>query len=285
MRPVQTITRTAREIGETDLSRRLNLGAQDELGELADTFDGMLERLQAAFERQRQFTADASHELRTPLSILTLESSRMLEKPRTPEEYRIALQTVQAESEWMARLVDEMLTLARLDQAGIGRSSEANDLSEVAVEVLERLQPLAKQRGVRLEAGRLEQARVSASRDHLNRVIANLVENAIKYIGSPGATSDGCVQVETGQETRFGRSGGWVRVSDNGPGIPAEHLRHIFERFYRQDSSRSREQNEDGTGLGLAIVQSIVHSYGGEAEVGSVPGEGSAFTVWLPLEG
>ncbi len=115
MRPVQIITRTARAISETDLNRRLKLGGRDELGELADTFDQMLDRLQAAFERQRQFTADASHELRTPLTIIELEASRALDHPRAPEEYERALSTIKSENELMTRIVNDLLALARMD--------------------------------------------------------------------------------------------------------------------------------------------------------------------------
>ncbi len=115
MRPVHTITQAARTIGETDLSRRLNMKSKDELGELANTFDGMLGRLQAAFERQRQFVADASHELRTPLTIVNLETSRTLASPRKPEEYRHALAIIHSENDFMTALVNDLLTLARMD--------------------------------------------------------------------------------------------------------------------------------------------------------------------------
>ncbi|MFN2121989.1 MAG: histidine kinase dimerization/phospho-acceptor domain-containing protein, partial [Candidatus Promineifilaceae bacterium] len=139
MRPVKVITRTAREIGERDLNRRLRLGRADELGQLADTFDEMLNRLQAAFERQRQFTADASHELRTPLTIIGLETERALEQTRSADEYQTSIRIIQSENTRMSRLVDELLTLARMDSGRMAVQNEKLDLSEAALDVVDRL--------------------------------------------------------------------------------------------------------------------------------------------------
>ncbi len=291
MRPVQTITRTARQIGEGDLRRRLHLQRPDELGELADTFDQMLDRLQAAFERQRRFTADASHELRTPLTIIELEVTRVLEHSRSAQEYVQALQLVKAENDWMTTLVNQLLTLARLDAGQAARQRLPLDLSELAVEVVERLAPLARQRGVALQAGKLDEAPVLGERAYLVQMLVNLVENAIKYAGAETPGSEPRVSLETGPETRQGRPGGRVDVSDNGPGIPAEHLPHLFERFYQVDPSRTREADLPpesaalGSGLGLAIVQGIVQAHAGVIEVHSQAGEGTVFTVWIPGPG
>ncbi len=136
MRPVRTITLAAREMSESDLSHRLNLNRNDELGELASTFDGMLMRLEAAFERQRQFTADASHELRTPLAIVRLEADQALAGSFTKEEYRSALRTIRSESDHMAQMVNDMLTLARADAGRLILKLEAIDLGEVTLEVV-----------------------------------------------------------------------------------------------------------------------------------------------------
>ena len=293
MRPVQVITRAPREIGEGDLSRRLDLKRADELGELADTFDQMLARLQAAFERQRQFTADASHELRTPLTIIELESNRALEHRRSPEEYATALGVIQSENEWMSRLVNELLTLARMDAGQTVMRSETLDLSDLAVEAVGRLMPLAQSCAVTLKTGELSEASVTGDRVYLTQMVTNLVENAIKHAGGAGIR----VLVETGSQMRQGKAGGWVSVSDNGQGIAPEHLPHLFERFYRVDAARARSR-EDGdaaaaaaasnvvssSGLGLAIVQSVVQAHGGTVEVSSRPGEGTRFTVWLPAD-
>ena len=199
MRPVHTITQAARTIGETDLSRRLNMKSKDELGELANTFDGMLGRLQAAFERQRQFVADASHELRTPLTIVNLETSRTLASPHKPEEYRHALATIRSENDFMTALVNDLLTLARMDAGQAAMESLPVDLSDVALDTIERLSPLAARNGVRLEAGDLPEARILGDRQRLVQMVSNLVDNAIKY----AAGEDKKVSIETGTDRQI----------------------------------------------------------------------------------
>lgn len=287
MAPVRTITRTARQISETDLHRRLRLGKQDELGELADTFDEMLDRLQAAFDRQRQFTADASHELRTPLTIVGLETEHALERRRTAEEYERTLRVIQSENQFMSHLVNDLLTLARMDAGQASLKLEPVDLSDVTLDVVERLVPLAQRDGVELINGDLPEVCVPGDRQFLTQMLTNLVENAIKYAEGAGKH----VWVDTG----FGDNGskelavepyGWVRVTDDGPGIPPEHLPHIFDRFYRVDQSRVRTADEGkrppGSGLGLSIVQWIVNAHGGEVIAASELGKGSSFEVRLP---
>jgi len=283
LQPVQTIVHTAQRISESDLSRRLNLHRNDELGELADTFDQMLDRLQAAFERQRQFTADASHELRSPLAIIELESNRLLERKRTPEEYEKVLHLIQSENEWMSRLVNELLLLARMDAGQIALRSERVDLSEVIVDVTERLTPLAQARGVTLKTGELGECYAQAERIYLTQLLTNLVENALKYTHR----EDGLVLVESVRQVKDGQPWSLMRITDNGPGIPEEHLPHIFNRFYRLDLARARAEEGaaelvSSSGLGLAIAQSIAQVYGGKIEVHSQEGKGSTFTVWLP---
>ena len=276
LHPVQVITRAARQISETDLSRRLNLKSSDEMGEMANTFDRMLARLQAAFERQRQFTADASHELRTPLTIIGLETSRVLEAKRPTTEYERTLRVIQTENEHMTRLVNDLLTLSRLESGQTQPQMEDVDLSDATLEVVERLAPLATAKHIHLEAGELPEAPVRGDRSYLVQMISNLMENAIKYV--PEDT--GRVQVETGCE----ESQVWVRVEDNGPGIADEDLPHLFERFYRADKARRRagENDPGGSGLGLAIVQWIARAHGGKVNVKSRPGEGTTFEVVLP---
>jgi len=290
MSPVKKITQAAREIGETDLRRRLHLRGHDELGELADTFDDMLARLQAAFDRQRQFTADASHELRTPLTIVDLEADRALSKRRSPEEYERALTVIKSENEYMSRMVSELLTLARMDAGQTMIKSEEVDLSDLALEVVDRLHSLARRRGVELTTGELPELLVKGDRQFLMQMLTNLVENGIKYSEGPNQS----VQVETGFNNNEKTPLAWVKVSDHGPGIPAEDLPLIFERFYRVDKARSREPEgsqdpaEDdsrpvGSGLGLSIVQWIVKAHGGQVRVESELGKGATFTVELPL--
>jgi heavy metal sensor kinase len=278
LRPVKVITRTARQISDTDLSKRLNLNTSDELGELANTFDDMLARLQAAFERQRQFTTDASHELRTPLTIIGLETGRMLTTRRKPEEYEQVLQTIQSENDHMTRLVNDLLVLARMEAGQINLEQEKIDLSDVALEVVERLSPLAAAKGVRLDVGELPETPVLGDRGHLGQMVSNLVSNAIKY----APATNGVVTVESGVSGQQA----WVKVADNGDGIALEDRPHIFERFYRADKSRSRSEDKNdpgGSGLGLAIVRWIAQAHGGDASLESEPGSGAVFKVTLPL--
>jgi signal transduction histidine kinase len=237
MQPVSEITRTARTISETDLNRRLNSPRQDEIGELAGTFDRMLSRLQAAFERQRQFTADASHELRTPLTIINLEVNRSLTRPRTPEEYARALGVIRVENEYMTHLVEDLLILARADTGQTTLHIEQLDLSDLALEVVERLAPLANRQSITLRTGELPEVLIPGDRHYLTRLLANLVENAIKYTAGIGDS----VWVETGWDS--GANGqaawAWLRVTDNGPGIAPADLPHLFERFYQANRSRT----------------------------------------------
>ena len=291
--PVKKITQTAHTIGETDLSQRLHLNSKDELGELADTFDEMLDRLQAAFERQRQFTADASHELRTPLTIVDLEAGRALAARRSPQEYERSLKVIHSENQFMVRLVNNLLTLARMDAGQVTLQSQALDLSDIALEVVERLAPLARKEGVRLQAGELPELPICGDRQYLAQMLSNLVDNAIKY--SRG--QDRCVQIRSGERpTKQGsveqRGQAWVAVSDNGPGIPPQDLPHLFDRFYQVDKARTQGEREEasaqaetpsGAGLGLSIARWIAQAHGGEIRVQSELGHGTTFEVSFPL--
>jgi signal transduction histidine kinase len=285
MRPVRLITRAANEIGASELGRRLNLRSSDELGELALTFDRMLDRLEAAFKRQRQFTTDAGHELRTPLTIVGLEVERGLDGRRTPEEYRRALAIIEAENEQMSHLVNDLLVLARADSEQALVRHEEVDPSDLALAVVERMGPLARARGIELSTGELPELKVIGDRLYLGRMLTNLVENAIKY--SSGSKKQVRVCVETGGTNE---EEAWVRVSDNGPGIAAEHLPFLFDRFYRVDKARTAAQDGScdevevgGSGLGLSIVQWVAQAHGGQVLVESEPGIGSTFEVRLPL--
>ncbi|GHO46073.1 sensor histidine kinase [Ktedonospora formicarum] len=281
MRPVQTITRTAQEISTTDLHRRLNLRQRDELGELATTFDRMLDRLERAFERQRQFTADASHELRTPLSIVTTEVERILQRPRATQDYIQVLSIIHQEHQRMTRLVSDLLTLARADQGQTVLKRERVDLSEIVVEAAEDLSPLAEQSAIEIHLSGLDELGVWGDRLYLTQLCINLLENAIKYSAGIGKQ----VKVKLDREPRHAR----LQIVDEGPGIDAEHLPHLFERFYRVDQSRTHVRimenmsSPSGSGLGLSIARWIVEEHGGTIQVRSTPGVGSVFEICFPL--
>jgi signal transduction histidine kinase len=294
LRPVKMITRTANEINATDLRRRLHVERKDEFGELAATIDRMLARLEAAFKRQTQFTADASHELRTPLTIIGIEINRVLTQCERPEDYRQALEQIQGESDQMTTMVNNLLLLARADTGQMTLDLQAVDLSDLALASVERLLPLARESQVTLATGDLPELLVRGDPHYLGQMLANLIENGIKYTSGVGSR----VQVDLAAEDDR-----WavVRVQDDGPGISDEHLPSLFERFYRVDRARSRRQKAlaqvhagtashdevsheapGGTGLGLSIVESIVQAHGGQIRVESAVGAGSLFEVRLP---
>ena len=292
LQPVKTITRTANEINATDLRRRLHFQRRDEFGELAATFDHMLARLEAAFKRQTQFTADASHELRTPLTIIDLEINRALTQLERPEDYRQVLEQIQTENEQLMAMVNSLLLLARADTGQMMLELQEVDLSDIALASVERLLPLAQQSQITLATGDLPEVLVRGDPRYLSQMLTNLIENAIKYSSGIGKR----VRVELAcEQERWGI----VRVQDDGPGIPEEHLPYLFERFYRADKARSRRhgrarglieqsskpepEEPGGSGLGLAIVQWIVQAHGGEVRVESSIGVGSLFEVRLPL--
>ena len=280
-RPVQTITRTAQEIGATDLHRRLNLRRRDELGELATTFDCMLDRLEGAFERQRQFTADASHELRTPLSVVNAEVERVLQHSHTSQEYIQALSIIHQENQRMTRLVSDLLTLARADQGQAVLKREQVDLSEIVVDAAEALSSLAEQNGIEIHLSGLDELVVWGDRLYLTQLCINLLENAIKYSAGVGKQVEVKLHREPGQAR--------IQIIDEGPGIKAEHLPHLFERFYRVDQSRTHTlptasvRSPSGSGLGLSIARWIVGEHGGTIQVQSTLGKGSVFEVCFPL--
>ncbi|TMC28595.1 MAG: HAMP domain-containing protein [Chloroflexi bacterium] len=288
LRPVKMITRTANEISATDLRRRLHLQSRDEFGELAATFDHMLARLEAAFKRQAQFTADASHELRTPLTIIDLEINRALTQLEQPEAYRHVLEQIQAENEQMTATVNSLLLLARADTGQMTLDLQEVDLSDIALASVERLLPLARQSQVTLATGDLPEVLVRGDPQYLGQMMTNLIENGIKY--SSGIGKRVYIELACEQECR-----GVVRVQDDGPGISNDHLPYLFERFYRVDKARSRRPllpalsskpgygEPGGSGLGLSIVQWIVQAHGGEIRVESKIGAGTLFEVRLPL--
>lgn len=264
--PLREITRTAATLGAEDLSARLSVGHRDELGRLAATFNGMLERLEDAFLRQRRFTADAAHELRTPLALMLTRTEVTLERARTPEEYRQALAELQGAVEHMSRLVSKLLLLARADAGSLVLEHEPLDLADLARDAVGTVVPAAAHLQLEVE---LESAPVSGDQTRLTELILNLLENAVSLTPSQGR-----VRVATRREG----SEAVLEVSDTGPGISPEHLPRIFDRFYRVDAART---GRDSSGLGLAIARAIAVQHGGRLTAAS-PGAGATFTLRLP---
>lgn len=270
--PIDRVTRLARDIGAEDLSRRLNLSLpDDEVGRLARTFDCMLARLQAAFERERRFTQDAAHELRTPLTIMKGTVDVALSRPREAPDYRAALAEIETQANRLIHLAESLLVLARAESARPDLNVESLDLAVLISGIAEQLQPLAVARGVTVRYSGPGTLWLRGDQDRLLRLFLNLLDNAIKH-----TPEGGNVAIEVTRGTGVVE----VAVKDSGPGIPPEHLPHIFERFYRVDKARSR--SEGGVGLGLAIAKHIAQLHGGDIRVASTPGKGSVFTVSLP---
>ena len=207
------------------------------------------------------------------MTIVNLETSRALSASRPPQEYERALKVIHGENEFMSHLVNDLLTLARMDSGQMVMEKNPVDLSDIALEAIERLSPLAERTHVTLEVGDLPETPFTGDRRYLLQMVSNLIENGIKYTSG----NDRRVKVETGA----GEGSVWVRVSDHGVGIPEESLPHLFERFYRVDKARRRddEDHPSGSGLGLSIVQWIAKAHGGEVHVESRVGEGSVFQV------
>jgi heavy metal sensor kinase len=272
--PIQRITEVARDIQATDLARRIQLqGPDDELKQLADTFDQMLERLEGAFDAQQRFVADASHELRNPLAVIRTNIDVALADQRLgADDLRQTATVVKRASDRMARLVDDLLLIARREVPG--ERSDLVDLAAVMSEEADEFAAAAKRKGVALELSIQSGLVVSGDRDALKRAVANLLENAVRY-----AKDGGRVRLRSGRE----RSWAWISVTDDGQGIAPDLHERVFDRFFRIDKSRTR--SEGGSGLGLAIVRQIARAHGGEVQLRSTPGEGATFVIWLPTTG
>lgn len=268
LRPIDRMTHTARAISSGDLSARLNLSkTDDEVGRLAATFDDMLDRLEASFERERRFLADASHELRTPITAMQAILGVMREQRRTPEDYERAMDDLADVNERMRALVERLLQASRTESP-VQMLKERVNLSELLNDLGETMQPIAQQRGLALSTQCAPGLYVLGDIDALLRLFINLIDNALKY------TDAGFVRVTA--QTRQGLA--QVEVSDSGRGIAPEDLPHIFDRFYRADPSRSAT----GFGLGLTIVQDIARRHNGKVSVTSEIGRGTTFAVALP---
>ncbi len=267
--PMDAITQTARRISAEDLSARLNLPNNgDELGRLASTFDEMLARLDNSFRRQQQFTSDASHELRTPLAAMQTIIGVTRSQKRTAKGYEQALDDLGDETNRLRSLTEDLLLVSRGEQP-VQRAMDQVDLSSLLEDVVESLTPLADAKSLTLECRVPPNVTLNGDRDGLIRLFVNLVDNAIKFTESGDVLVSAQVQ---GKDVR-------VAIQDSGVGIAQEDRVHIFDRFYRVDTSRT----EAGAGLGLAIALQIAHAQGGDITVSSEVGAGTTFFVRLPI--
>jgi signal transduction histidine kinase len=233
----------------------------------------MLKRLEDAFHREKQFTADASHELRTPLSVVQGEATLALTKDRNVDEYRKSIENIYQEAERMSSVLKKLLFLARHED-NKQLEFETINVEVLLDELISDIEILCEDKSIRCKLRVMDDLFVWGDRVSLRELFFNLIDNAVRYTPQGGE-----ILVSLSKED----GDACVAVKDNGTGIPEEHLKHIFKRFYRVDKYRSR--SESGSGLGLSICQRIAEIHGGTIKVESQVGKGSTFTVFLPLVG
>jgi signal transduction histidine kinase len=266
----------ARNMGAARLRERLAVANQrDELGQLALSFNQLLERIEASFEQQRRFVADASHELRTPVAILRGETEVTLSQPnRSPEEYRETLAILRDESQRLAHIIEDLFTLTRADAGQYPLTLREVYLDELAAEALVRARSLALARNITLQSSIEPDLAIQADEALLGRMLLNLLDNAIKY--SPAGSTVELLCKRCGENCV-------VSITDNGPGIPSDLQPRLFERFFRADKARSRAEGDTGgAGLGLAISRWIAEAHHGRVELTRSDSTGSTFSVILP---
>lgn len=273
--PLADLARRTRAITVADLAQRLPVrGANDELDNVAEAFNDTLARLEHAVGEMKQFSTAIAHELRTPLAALRGETELALLRATSVEDYRRTLESALEEFDKLSRLITQLLTLARAEAGEIPIAARPVDVAALAAAVVDALEPVAQARDIVLACGRLEPATALGDAEWLERLLLNLLDNAIKFTGAGGRIA---VSAWT--------DGGLVRlaVSDTGVGIAPEALPRLFERFYRVDPARSSPA--EGVGLGLSLVKWITDRHGGAIAVDSRPGEGTTITVTLPADG
>jgi len=273
LRPVEAITRAAQRIAAGDLTQRLTVApTSDEIGRLAATFNDMIARLDASFRQVRQFTSDASHELRTPLTVMKGETDLALRRPRSAEDYQTVLESNLEEIDRMTCIVDELLFLSRADLGEVKLEALPVRLDQVVEDVQRQAAVLGQERDVQVIISGLEPATVTGDELRLRELLLNLVDNAVKY-SHPSGKVELTLRCEGGKAK--------ISVTDQGIGLSPEERARLFDRFYRSD--RARAHAPKGTGLGLSISKWIAETHKGTIEVQSAPGQGSTFTLTLPL--
>jgi heavy metal sensor kinase len=271
--PIGRVIRSVEQIDKASLAERLPPeDSIDEVGRLTAVINHMIERLEKAFESQRRFVSDVAHEIRSPLTALRGQIEVALRKERSSEEYRAVLNENLEEVLRISRIAEDLMSMARADAGVLQIQREKINLRDFLAGVIRRFKGRADEKNIRLEfVPTAEPITVSGDPDWLGRLVENLLDNAILH-----APQMGRVEVSIRGADRFAT----IAVEDNGPGIAAEHIPHIFDRFYRADPSRSRQGG--GAGLGLAIACQIAVLHGGTISVASRPGQGSVFSVELP---
>ena len=270
---LERVTNVALQITRADdLSRRIPYQGppEDEIGQLIQAFNQTLGRLENLFNTQRRFVADVGHELRTPLTVIKGNVNLMRRLGCGDEE---SLGSIDSEVDRLTRMIGDLLLLARVESGKLPLDNQIVEMDTLVLEVLQQTSVLTADR-LQVRLREIDQVLVCGDRDRLKQVLLNLVENAIKYTPEGGE-----VVVDLGKTQNQAR----IDICDNGPGIPPEDLPHIFERFYRAEKSRTRTKDGKGFGLGLSIAYWIVRNHDGKIAVKSEIGQGTTFSVWLPL--
>ncbi|MGM0602924.1 MAG: sensor histidine kinase [Bacillota bacterium] len=277
LNPIKKITETAREISLGDLGKRLSVtGTDDELEQLADTFNTMLARLEKSFKREKQFVSDASHELRTPLSVIKGYINLLDRWGKEKKEVRDeAITAIKNEVEGMNHLLENLLFLARGDDSLLNREENIFSFSDLLSEIVKEICMVNEQIDIELDIK--DEVEFFGDRKLFKQLIRIFVDNSINF-----TDEDGWINILLKKEKNKNEDMVRIVVEDNGHGIPEEDLPHIFERFYQADKSRSRKKK--GSGLGLAIAKQIIDSYDGQIEAESKISEGTKINVLLPLK-
>lgn len=271
--PVSRIASLADTLSERDLHRRVEVATpDDELGELVQTFNRMLGRLQGSFEALQAFTADASHELRSPLALMSTELELSLSRPRSPEEYRRVQELLQGEVQHMSGMVERLLLLARADAGQLVARRQELDVTDFLHETAARWLPVAQRRGQQIRVETPTSGTLRADPDLTRRILDNVLDNAMRH-----APAESVIRVSA----RRARDCWLLEVADQGPGVPAEQRDRLFRRFARGDQARTPD-GRSGNGLGLSLGSAFARLQGGDLRVADVPGWGAAFELSLP---
>jgi len=271
LKPIKSISSQMRNISASNLSERIpEIAVEDELQELTRSFNKMIERLEQSFEKQNRFVSDASHELRTPLAVMQGHTSMLLRWGKEDKAvFESSLKTMHAEIRNMTELVEKLLTLAKNDDASLNLRREKIDAAALLQEVVDEARMLSP--GSDIGIGACDADTVVADRSAIKQVLRILLDNSVKFCPPPGKIRIKAARRQGGTE---------ISVTDEGIGIDKEKLPHIFERFFRADSSRTKKTG--GTGLGLAIAKGLIESHGGTVKVKSQPGKGTQIHVYIP---
>ena len=273
LKPISRIIDTAREIGQgQELSKRIPvLKIKDELGQLALTFNEMMNRLENSFAQMRQFSSDASHELRTPLTVLKGQNELILSKQRKPEEYQEVISSNLEEINYMSKVLEDLFVLSKSDENQVNLDYKPVDLRALVEEVCKHAEILAEEKNIKIIITFLEPIEIKGDEVRLRQMVWNVLQNGIKYTQQGGE-----LKISLQNEGDFAL----LTIQDTGIGIPEEDLPLIFNRFYRVDKARTRD--EGGSGLGLSICRQIAEAHKGKIEVESKLGVGTRFKIRLP---